>query len=559
MQRTTDTWFSTGYILRHTARASIGLAAALMASSAFAFRLDLDNPDLVVFWDNTIRLNAGWRAEDIDDAIGDNPVYDESDYKFDKGDMIQQRIDLLSELDIIWKQDYGARFSAAAWYDHAYDDTDVEQNPVFKQAGFQTAYYNATYSSLVKNYYRGPYGEILDAFVFANHTFGEVPVSVKAGQFSTFWGMALFYAGSIAQSQQPVDGRKVAATPGTEIKEAFLPLTQFNINMQLTPTLGLDAQYYFDWDDTRIPEGGTFLAFADPAGDGPDQTGTLSPNRPNLKRIKAVEPNSKAGNWGVALKYSPDWLRGQTLGLYYRKFDENIGWLTVAPDFSGYRWVYPTDTKLVGISFDGQLGKFAVGAEVGYHMDAGLKTPSFSPTNEGARGDTWHALINTIYLLPQTALFDTGTLVAELSYDRLDKVTENEALFQYEGDPACRAVTGGPGDASWGCATRDAWGVGVTVTPKWLQVRPSLDVSLPLRLTMGLDGNSAVIQGVNENAGAWSVGLEMQYNVIHTLTIAYADAFADRHVSDGVLLGGNGSNASTSDRGRVTITYKVAF
>jgi len=537
-----------------------GLTLAGLAGGANAFRFNTGNQDLEVFWDNTIRLNAGWRMEDIDEAIVNNPALDESDYKFEQHDMIQQRVDWLTELDIIWQGDYGARFSAAAWYDHAYDNTDVKQNPAFKQAGFQTAYYDNEYSSLVKNYYRGPYGEVLDAFLFANHAIGDVPVSFKAGQFSTFWGMALFYPPGIADSQQPVDGWKAAATPGTEVKEVFLPLTQIDINAQLTPTIGVEAQYYFDWDNTRIPEGGTFLAPGDYVGDAPDTTGTLRPGVPPFKRQKAVEPG-KEGNWGVALKFNPDWLQGQTIGLYYREFDEKAGWLTVNPDFSGYRWVYPTNTRLAGISFDGSIGAFAVGAEVGYHMDTGLKTPTLTPTNAGARGDTWHALVNTIYLLPQTWLFDTGSLAAELSYDRLDNVTKREDLFQYDGDPACTRPGGGPasGNASWGCATRDAWGLGVSLTPQWLQVLPSLDLSLPLRLTMGLDGNSAVIAGVNEQAGAWSAGVELKYDVIHYLTIAYADAFTDRHVINGVLAGGNGSKAGGIDRGRITVTYKVAF
>lgn len=51
--------------------------------------------------------------------------------------------------------------------------------------------------------------------MFANHTVGNVPLSLKAGQFTTYWGMALFYAGGIAQSQHPLDGRKGVANPGS--------------------------------------------------------------------------------------------------------------------------------------------------------------------------------------------------------------------------------------------------------------------------------------------------------------------------------------------------------
>jgi Protein of unknown function (DUF1302) len=548
-------------------RRGICIAAGALAMSgpgtAVAFTFDTGNPDLQIFWDNTVRLNLGWRVEDIDDAIGDAPFFDESDYRFEQGDMITQRIDLLSEVDIIWKRDYGARLSVAAWYDHAYRDTDVQQNPAFKAAGFESSYFDNEYSDLTENYYHGPYGEVLDAFVFAHHNFGQVPVSVRAGQFSTFWGMSLFYISGIAQSQQPLDGRKGAATPGTEVKELFLPLTQVNVQAQITPTFAVEAQYYLDWENTRAPEGGTFLSQGDFGVDGPDQLGYLGPAFPNLPRASALEPEDDHGAWGVKLQFNPDFLQGQTLGVYYREFAETAPWTTVAVLDSGlaYRFAYADEVKLAGVSFDGAIGAVAVGAEVGYHMDTALKTPTFSITDEGARGDTWHALVNAIYLLPQTKFWDTGTVAAELTYDRLDSVNDNEDLFLDDGTVACEQSSRpvrGEGDSTWGCATKDAWGFGIAFAPKWLQVLPGLDVSVPLKLTMGLEGNSAVIVGVNEDAGAWSVAAELQYKTIHFLSLSYADNFAKRHRTDGLAWGGNGA-FSTTDRGRINLTYKVSF
>ncbi|MBK8993046.1 MAG: DUF1302 family protein [Gammaproteobacteria bacterium] len=94
-----------------------------------------------------------------------------------------------------------------------------------------------------------------------------------------------------------------------------------------------------------------------------------------------------------------------------------------SPKDVGYRAVYAENTKLAGVSFDGQIGQWAVGGEVGYHMDTGLKSTGFAFAEDGARGDTWHALVNAIYLLDRGALWDTGNLALELTYDRLDDVT----------------------------------------------------------------------------------------------------------------------------------------
>ena len=68
----------------------------------------------------------------------------------------------------------------------------------------------------------------------------------------------------------------------------------------------------------------------------------------------------------------------------------------------------------------------------------------------GAVGNTWHAVVNGVYLLPYTSFWDTGSLVAEMAYSRLDKITKNEELYRGEGYAACVNVNE---DMSDGCST----------------------------------------------------------------------------------------------------------
>lgn len=187
--------------------------AAGWAANAGAFVIENDNPDLSIRWDNSVRVNGGFRLEKQNSAIIANPAFDESDLKFNRGDMFTRRVDLLSELDIGWKQKFGARLSASAWYDNAYNDSTVKGNPAFAALG--TSYDNAQYSSFTNRWTAGPSGEILDAFAWANLEAGDVPISIKAGRFSSFWGNSLFFAGGIARGQQPIDGRKSATSPGS--------------------------------------------------------------------------------------------------------------------------------------------------------------------------------------------------------------------------------------------------------------------------------------------------------------------------------------------------------
>jgi len=561
---------------------AIGLAAAGRSAEVFAFEFDTGNPDLRIRWDNSIRANAGWRIQSLNKAIANSPALDQSDFKFENGDMVAQRLDLLSEFDLHWHKKYGFRVSAAGWYDYAYHNTTVKQNPLYAELGLATAYYNNQYSSLTKNYYRGPYGEVLDAFAFGEWSAGSVPIAVKAGRLSTFWGQSAFYAAGIAQSQQPIDGRKGAANPGTEVKELFRPLTQLDVQAQLTPTIAAEAQVYFDWSNTLSPEGGTYLGPTNFVLQGPQQTGCLRFGfvgaMPecfvNFPRTGPLGPSSKQGNWGINFKFNPDFLRGQTVAVFFRQFDEKVPWLFLTafpqqtpPYYSlSYRAVYARNTKLAGLSYDGSLGPVAIGAEVGYHIDTGLLAPAFLPTNDGPRGDTWHALINGIYLLPRTPIWSTGTAVLELTYDRLDHITKNGAYFWAVGNPTCiNQTTGQPGNVDDGCATQDAWGLNAQVSPQWLQVLPSLDVSLPITVQTGLSGTSAISSlGVAQGATTFSVGVQFDYKTKHRLTLEYDQFTAPIRKVEApglgpIAVGSPSPNFGTIDRGRISLTYKVSL
>lgn len=245
-------------------------AAVLMAGNAAAFELDLGNPDLAVRWDNTVRYNAAQRVAARDSRIGNNYKFDEGTYSFDKGDLVANRLDLLTELDMVYKKDMGLRISAAGWYDNAYDGKSVTRNPALSSP---SSYNNSQYSNYTKRYYAGPSGEILDAFVFTNFDAGDVPVKLKVGRHTVFWGEALLLGGAmhgVSYSQMPLDLQKGFATPGVEAKELFRPLNQISGQAQLTDTLSVAAQYFLEWEPYRYPEGGTYLGPADFAFNGPD-------------------------------------------------------------------------------------------------------------------------------------------------------------------------------------------------------------------------------------------------------------------------------------------------
>ncbi|MEK1906497.1 MAG: DUF1302 family protein, partial [Pseudomonas sp.] len=109
------------------------LATAIMLAvvpATQAFELDTGNPDWSMRFDNTVKYNYGVRTESADKTMLGTPNNNDGDYNFRKaGTNITNRVDLLTELDVVYQNRTGFRVSAASWYDKAYDNTGSNSNP----------------------------------------------------------------------------------------------------------------------------------------------------------------------------------------------------------------------------------------------------------------------------------------------------------------------------------------------------------------------------------------------------------------------------------------------
>lgn len=554
--------------------AAIALACG---SAAMATEIDVGNPDVKIRWDNTVRYNLGMRAEAQDSRILRGIPYDESDAKFGKHDLVTNRLDLLSEFDLNYKNAFGARVSASAWYDKAYDDHGVTS-----PAGGVTSYFGNQYNGKVSRYVNGPSGEILDAFVWGNLNLGVVPVNVKLGRHSIVWGEGLLLgAHAVSYSQAPIDGQKAVSSPGIETKEVFLPVNQLSFKAQVTSDLTLAGQYALEWKPTRAPNGGTYLMGADtlPNVDRLHIAGTFA-----ALNAEALTPKQR-GNWGLSARLNVEPINS-TVGLYYRQFNDynpetGLQFLSFSgPLPSSFRFDYPKDVKLIGASFARAIGPVSFGSEISYRKNGHLNSKStysnyagMDIQNTGARGDTLHAVVNGVYLLPKTALWDTGSLVAELAFSRLQKVTANQALYRGEGNMvagpggalACTraGTTNTPGDKSDACSTRNFLQMAVNFTPQYLGILPSWDLDLPMTINYGIKGVAPSGSGGFEGLLSWSVGAKMTYQSKHEFSLRYSDSRAPSkyNVAGNTLIGGgaSGSAIGATDRGWLVFTYKTSF
>lgn len=560
--------FTAGFA-RTALAASVALAmSALVGTGARADSIQTGNPDIELRWDNTIRYTGGMRAKSINQSFYGVAGFDETEGRFDKGDMVTNRLDLLSELDFTYAGKFGFRVSGAAWYDAAYSNRS-RRNPALPVGG---AYRDDTYNAYAQRYIRGS-GEILDAFVFTNLSLGGVSLSVKAGQHNVYWGESLYSIGnSIAYSQGPVDTIKAATNPGAEAKELFLPLKQISAQAQLTDELSVAAQYSLDWEPFRLVPGGTYFAASD--GSRSDFAANF-PGNFNIINGADFGPTDKRGNFGINVRYSPAALQG-SLGLYYRKFDEKLPWaftqlrrLPVAPFAApaAIRLAFARDTELFGASFTKNIASVSVGAELSYRKNTALNAPSgyqvmpagAEPTYaevEGARGDTMHALVNGIWLMPENPLFKGGTLQGEINFSHLDKVTRNPNRFNGVGYGCAANMT-----KRNGCATRNAVGVNLGFTPEWPQAFAGWDVSMPTSLGYQVRGNGAALGGGNEGSLSWAVGVTGKLYSKYEFSLKYADARSQYNTNPltGLVTTTNGANAVQSDHDWLVFTFKTSF
>ena len=550
------------------------LAAAIamsVAGTAGAFELDTGNPDLAIRWDNTVRYNVGVRTRDAG-TVGNNPQFDEVEYRFpNRGDVVTNRVDLLTEADLVYQSRHGARISAAGWYDDAYSDGMAHRNPALLSV--PGSYVNDQYTDYTKRYYRGPSGELLDAFVFTGFDLGDVPVSLKLGRHTVYWGESLFsFVHGVSYAQAPVDIGKATATPGTEAKELFRPLNQLSLSSQVTNDLTVAGQYFLDWESARFTEGGTFLGSADFVFNGPQQVFAGA-----LFRNGGVATPDKRGDFGLAARWSPAWLDG-TAGAYYRNFTDKLP--AVLRTGTVYKQYYGENIDLFGLSLTKQVAGISVGSEISYRWNMPLLSSTLGSTagaqlidnSYQARGNTWHALINAIGSISRTPLWDSATYTGELVFSRWDKVTKNAQMFFGEGSSficngrALNASTGTVQNASVGCATKDYVGLNLGFTPTWLQVLPGVDLSMPLSYSRGLSGNAAVTLGGNEGNGSYSIGLGADVYSKYRFDLRFVDYFGDAVLRPQPLMPGamqvvavNGASTALKDRSSVTLTFKTTF
>lgn len=568
--------------------AGVGLATSLMllegATGAGAVTYNVNN-DLRVDWSNTLSYNLGIRGQGIDDDIGNNPVFNESEYKFpNAGDVVTNRLSDLSELDIIYKGFLGVRFSGSAWKDFAYSD-NVNTNPGDAAPGLpytslcsycsSPGVASGHYSGYTNHYYVAG-AQLLDAFGFGNFDIDGHSVSVKVGRLTRYWGNSVFFGSQgISYSQNASDDIKGAAAPGSQAKELSIPRFQFLVSGEVAPNVTVEGQYFGEFYGNRLPEGGTYLGDADFLFRGPTNLEGATPVQ------DGYAPSAFHANYGVRASWSPPFLGG-VIAAYFRHLDEVQPWsplIGVNPltGAANYHLAYNQNVKLLGLSLDRTIGNYSVGLEASYRQRTALNSALGPLTSDlagrrGATGDTLNLIANTIAGLTPTKLWQTGTLIGEVAFTHLIGVDDNAQLYNgigYAGNGCTH------GNWTEGCSTTDSLSVAGQFDPQWLQVLPGIDLDAPIFAEYGVIGNGASLgAGVSQAAIVYTAGVHAFIQQRYNVTLQWNGYHAHHsdnltNVTNGVVpvgtpgypsyyATGNGTYFY-NDKGWISLTASVSF
>lgn len=567
-------------IAREPLRATLpACLLTVLATPVWAMQIETDDPDLKVRWDTTVGYSLGFRTKAPSakltqgvSAAGNN----DGDLNFsDRSKPITNRVDLFTEADVTYRN-IGARISAAAWYDDAYqhgtaNTARLGNTGPFNQAttldnGQQGQFPDAT------RRLHGNYSEILDAFVFGKTELGSVPVSARLGRHALTWGETLFFgANGIAGVMSPFDVIKLQSAPNSTVKETTRPVNQISGQAVIARGVSVSAYYQLEFEKSRSAGSGSYYNVLDALDTGgsrtlvPTPTGVAAYTRgPNL-----APPDS--GQGGISTNFSlPN--SGVDLGLYaiqyHSKAPGAYGFFAFNGPLPTYQVFYAQKIRAYAASFSATaLDNVTFAGEAGIRTNAplargllilpqGLKGIADGGDNAFyAAGNTGHVNLSTIVAMQPNFVSREAILTAEFAWNRVLSCSTNCGVIP--------ANTYGRGTSAVtfrdGNSERDAYGFRVLYVPTYRQVFPGVDLSVPVGLSYSPRGKSgAVGQLFVDKGGDISVGLTATVRSNTTLSLRYTHYYGPEALplnTSGFLNYGQ----ALKDRNNVTLSARFSF
>uniref|UniRef100_UPI00262C5EA1 DUF1302 domain-containing protein n=1 Tax=Acidocella sp. TaxID=50710 RepID=UPI00262C5EA1 len=473
------------------------------------------------------------------------------DSNFRKAGVVGNLFSVLPVLDIK-DGSFGMHFSGEYYVNTVYlqGNQNNQVNPV--DGSVSTSFLKETRNA------QGHNGRMLDAFVYDSWAFGHgQQFTLKAGQQTLFWGQSLFSTNGISGGQAAVDVITAQNLVNPQSQQVFLPVGQIVATYQPNSTYTIQGYYQYQWIPYNLAGVGSYFSTSDVTGPGqqPLFLGTAA-----AYPTKAVTPEKQNGQFGLSLQAQ---YGNYDAGLFVERYDAktpvlatdiNLAGIPFPPYFipapgSTYHLIYPRDIWLYGTSLSTTIGATNVAGEVSLRTHNPLASPGPSGTpfngfNTGNAnsnpaypvGNTMTMLANAIYGSPSLR-FDPGgiTLLGEVEYDKLLRVTANKAALQ-------------PGRSN------DAMSIDMQVIPAFFEVLPNLELQFPVSLNYVVAGNSRVQSTMNHGTGSYSFGVSAIYRENWNASLSYVGYFGK--ASSNALIP---ETAGSPDRSYVSLNLNHTF
>lgn len=381
--------------------AKLPLAIAVAASvstpvDAFQFYLG----DVEASLDTTLTAGASWRMEDPNPRLvglgnggtGGSINSDDGNLNFEKGDTYSKLVKGSTDF-LLQGEQFGAFVRGRYWYDFELKDESMATDSLGQQRQLSPdGDRNASG------------GEILDAYIFGDFWFGDVPLNVRLGKQVVSWGESTFIINGI-NVINPIDVGAIRA-PGAELKDALLPVNMLYGSLGLTENVTIEGFVQLEYEKTRIEDCGTFFSTVDYVADGCGPVYALNNfsedyNKQGLgfptavTRLADDEPDD-TDQFGVAVRWYAPELNETEFGLYFIQYHSRFPLVSgrVADDtnndgqisttesldpVTGARYFveYPEQIKLTGLSFNTTIiGGISLGGEYSFKQDVPVQLNS---------------------------------------------------------------------------------------------------------------------------------------------------------------------------------------
>ncbi|WP_339488624.1 DUF1302 domain-containing protein [Pseudomonas sp. EL_65y_Pfl2_R95] len=363
---------------------------------------------------------------------------DDSRLNFGKGDLVSSPVTILGEVEFKW-QNYGAFIRGKTWYDYTLNNHNVDYG--HSANGYQT---NSTLNDSHfddKAKFQGI--ELLDAYVFGDFELGDHPLNARLGNQVVNWGEGLFFQNGI-NAINPVD---IAALrrPGSQLKEALVPVPMLYANFGLTDNLSLETFYQLQWESSTLEGCGTYFSSNDYISDGCfgvpragiDDASSYAAGQ-YINRGLDQEPDD-SGQFGFSLRYFADAIDTE-FGAYAMNIHSRTPYASITTDLYGptgpgwrdpnlapdnaeknasYYADFPEDIRIFGLSFSTSVLGTSVFGEYSYrpNQPVQLATGDLIPAFAGNPG-----LVGAAIGQPLTLGEDALNAVPGSTYNGYDRL-----------------------------------------------------------------------------------------------------------------------------------------